>query len=281
MTLPLKILVLETAAVCNLRCNHCVHGLGLLPPRAQPYLDLALLYRVLGQIGQVETCYPALWGEPTLHPQLIEVLGTVRAHAKMVVLTTNGVAVDERLAAGIARYANRTLVGIPAATAATYRAVCGADRFEAALAGLQRLALEAPATTSWLYVVTSANEGEVDTARQLAARLGIDFQPKSAYLLPGAQIGPATGALSRYHADGTPRVDPQTCRAFWEALQVLADGTVTTCCYDYGNEVVIGDANTQHVLDDLWNGPRYQELRAQHLAGQLAPFCQRNCGMAP
>ena len=142
MTLPLKILVLETAAVCNLRCNHCVHGLGLLPPRGQPYLDLALLYRVLGQIGQVETCYPALWGEPALHPQLLEILSAIRSHATSVTLTTNGVAVDARLAVGIVRLVDRVVVGIPAATAATYLSICKVDRFDAALHGLQLLAAD-------------------------------------------------------------------------------------------------------------------------------------------
>jgi MoaA/NifB/PqqE/SkfB family radical SAM enzyme len=282
VTIPLQTLVLETAAVCNLRCTHCACGLGLTPKRAQPYLDLALAQRVLAQVGHVVTCYPALWGEPTLHPQLIEVLGAIRPHATSVVLTTNGVAVDARLANGIARRVDRTLVGIPAATATTYTAICGVDRFEAALSGLQRLALEAPAATTWVYVVTRENEGEADAARQLAARLGVDFTLKPVYAPAEFQGRPATAAhLSRYDAAGAPRADLLACRDFWAALQVLADGRVTTCCYDYHNEIVIGDATTQHVLDDLWNGPAYQELRANHLAGDLAAFCQRNCGRVP
>lgn len=281
MPLPLKTLVLETAAVCNLRCNHCACGLGLTPKRAVAYMDLALVQRVLTQVGQVQTCYPALWGEPTLHPQLIEVLAAIRPHATSVVLTTNGVAVDDLLANHIARRVDRILVGIPAATATTYQAVCGVDRFDAAIAGLCRLAAEAPQTTSWVFVVTSANEHEADTARILASRLGFDLQLKSAFMPAEFTAHPPAAAhLSRYVVDGTPRVDPRSCRDFWDALNVLADGQVTTCCYDFRNEVVIGDANTQHVLDDIWNGAAYQTLRVNHLTGPLAGFCQRNCGRA-
>lgn len=282
MTLPLQTLVLETVAACNLRCAYCVHGAGLLPRRTPALIDLGLVGRVLAQVGQVQTCYPALWGEPTLHPQLLEILGAVRAHARSVVLTTNGTQVDERTAAGIARRVDRVLVGFPAATAATYAAICGADQFDAAVRGLRLLAAELPQATSWVYVVTRANEHEIDAARALAAQLGVDLLLKPAWLLPGARAAAAAArALGRYDAAGTPRVDPHTCRAFWEALQVLADGRVTTCCYDFGNEVVVGDAGTQHVIDDIWHGAAYAALRAEHTAGRLAGFCQRNCGMVP
>jgi hypothetical protein len=113
----------------------------------------------------------------------------------------------------------------------------------------------------------------------LAAEVGVKFGVKSAYLLPGVKVGPQSAAhLSRYAVDGSPRVDPLTCRDFWDAMQVLADGKITTCCYDFRNEVVVGDAHTQHVINDVWYGPAYQALRENHLAGRLASFCRSNCG---
>jgi len=276
---PLKVLVLETASVCNLRCIHCAYSIGLTPHRTPTFIDVDLVNRVLEQVGYVDTCYPALWGEPTLHPQLLDVLVAIRPRAKSVVLTTNGVQVTEQLAASIARRVDRVLVGIPAATATMYQTMCGMDRFDDAMRGLRLFIADAPQKTSWIFVVTSANEGEADAARVLAAELGVDLVFRSAFLAPGIKVGPAsTAALSRYTADGTPRGDRLGCRAFWEAMQIQADGKVTTCCYDFHDEVVVGDANTQHVINDIWNGAAYQALRENHLAGKLATFCRDNCG---
>jgi len=277
---PLKTLVIETASVCNLRCIHCVYSLGLTPHRAPTLIDLDLVRRVLDQVGHVESCYPALWGEPTLHPRLLEVLDTIRPHAATVPLTTNGVLVDERLAAGIASRVDQILVGIPAASAVGYRTMCGVDRFDAAMRGLRLLAEAAPEKTSWIFVVTSANEGEIDSARELAAEVGVAPAFKSAYLAPGIGVPPASAAcLSRYATDGSLRADRLACRTFWDAMQVHSDGCVTTCCYDFGGEVVVGDARTQHIIDDVWRGEAYNKLRADHLAGRLASFCRTNCGM--
>jgi pyruvate-formate lyase-activating enzyme len=277
---PLKTLVLETASVCNLRCIHCVYSLGLTSHRAPTLIDLSLVNRVLEQVGHVETCYPALWGEPTLHPRLIEVLDAIRPHAATVSLTTNGVLVNERLAAGIAQRVDHILVGIPAASAAGYRTMCGVDRFDAALGGLRLFAAEAPEKTSWVFVVTSANEGEVDAACVLADEIGVAPAFKSAYLAPGIGVAPPSAAcLSRYAANGKLRANRLACRSFWDTLQVQSDGLVTTCCYDFGGEIVVGDARAQHVIDDVWRGPTYQALRENHLAGRLASFCRTNCGM--
>ncbi len=274
-----EILVLEAAAVCNLRCRHCPCGEGLTPQRARPYMDLALAGRVLAQVGRVTECYPALWGEPTLHPCLLDLLALIRPYAHRVTLTTNGVNVDARLAAGIARLVDHVLVGVPAGTASGYHAFCGADRFEDALRGLRLLAAEAPQRTEWIFVTTSANVGEADVARAAAAELGVSFRLKSVWLRPSAPVTPA--GTSRYTADGHPLVDRATCHDFWRALQVLADGQMTTCCYDFVNEVVVGDANTQHVIDDVWRGDTYERLRAEHAAGRWAGFCCTNCGMVP
>lgn len=285
MTTPvvsLKTLVLESASVCNLRCIHCAYGLGMTPLRTPHFIDLGLVNRVLERVGQVESCYPALWGEPTLHPQFLDVLAAIRPHARIVVLTTNGIEVNERLAAGISQHVDSIVVGIPAATASTYETICGVDRFDAAMRGLKLLAAVAPHKTSWVFVALSANEHEMDAARVLAAEIGATLSFKLAYLPPGTKVGPASAAhLSRYATDGSPRADRMACRTFWDAVQVQSDGKVTTCCYDFGNEVVVGDALAQHVIDDVWCGSAYQTLRENHLAGRLASFCRDNCGLPP
>ncbi len=53
---------------------------------------------------------------------------------------------------------------------------------------------------------------------------------------------------------------------FYEMF-VKADGSVTVCCVDWANELVVGNVN-ESSLREIWNGPRLAELRAVHLAGR-------------
>ena len=59
-------------------------------------------------------------------------------------------------------------------------------------------------------------------------------------------------------------------------LQIQWDGEVIPCCYDYNNQIVLGNAFEQPVLDIL-NGEKYELLRLAHREKKFAlfPFCNQ------
>ena len=59
-------------------------------------------------------------------------------------------------------------------------------------------------------------------------------------------------------------------------LQIQWDGEVIPCCYDYNNQIVLGNAFQQPVLDIL-NGDKYQLLRIAHREKkfELFPYCNQ------
>ena len=46
-------------------------------------------------------------------------------------------------------------------------------------------------------------------------------------------------------------------------MQVLWDGTVVPCCYDFDGRIFLGDLSRQSVKD-IWNGERYRSFREIH-----------------
>ncbi len=96
--------ILEITSDCNLSCPTCfaaAGGLGfnLSPPQVKSMLD-----SLVASEGQVEIVQIS-GGEPTLHPQLLEILGTVRdAGISRIMLNTNGLllAQDSTLAVELA-----------------------------------------------------------------------------------------------------------------------------------------------------------------------------------
>ena len=59
-------------------------------------------------------------------------------------------------------------------------------------------------------------------------------------------------------------------------LQIQWDGEVIPCCYDYNNQIVLGNAFQQPVLEIL-NGEKYQLLRIAHSEKKftLFPYCDQ------
>ena len=59
-------------------------------------------------------------------------------------------------------------------------------------------------------------------------------------------------------------------------LQIQWNGEVIPCCYDYNNQVILGNAFETPVLD-LLNGPKYRLLRYAHRMKKFAmfPYCNQ------
>ncbi len=68
------------------------------------------------------------------------------------------------------------------------------------------------------------------------------------------------------------------CTYIFYAMAINADGTVSACCPDWGQKLVIGDLRNSS-LKEIWNSEPMQKLRRQHLEGQRHnnEVC-RNCG---
>ena len=59
-------------------------------------------------------------------------------------------------------------------------------------------------------------------------------------------------------------------------LQIQWDGTVIPCCYDYNNQIVLGNA-FETPIPDIMNGYRYAALRSAHKTGEFFrfPYCDQ------
>ena len=111
----------------------------------------------------------------------------------------------------------------------------------------------------------------LDQAAALAKSLGLTFSASGAASEPGMSL--------RRHDDGSPW---SLCRRPWTVMYFTANGRALPCCIapfsQRGYEhYTLGDA-TQQTLQDIWNGPAYQEFRAALLSDQPPAACA-NCGL--
>lgn len=98
---PPRQLVIETAAVCQLRCPQCAIGLRWFD-RGTHFMSMELFNKVVDEAeGFIKHTYLHLWGEPTLNKNLPAMIRRTKEFST-VDLATHGLHIDEPLAEAIA-----------------------------------------------------------------------------------------------------------------------------------------------------------------------------------
>ncbi len=117
-----------------------------------------------------------------------------------------------------------------------------------------------------------AGDDELDAvteARRVAAELGVQ--------LKGSGEASADTVLQGDDVD----VTYQHCRRPWTLMYVTANGNVLPCCIAPFTTVPYGDIVLGNVfresLEDIWNGPRYQDWRRRMLSPEPPEACE-GCG---
>lgn len=80
-----------------------------------------------------------------------------------------------------------------------------------------------------------------------------------------------------YH--GTKSVHwSEYCKHPWMSITIKSNGDAAMCMEDYNNEIVLGNIQNES-LYDIWNGEKYEKLRADHLNLTPCIKCTEECDM--
>jgi radical SAM protein with 4Fe4S-binding SPASM domain len=63
---------------------------------------------------------------------------------------------------------------------------------------------------------------------------------------------------------------------FLHAFQILWDGRIVPCCFDFNGEIILGDTNVDSLID-IWNGEDFVKFRDAHEKGEFYkyPYCDK------
>jgi pyrroloquinoline quinone biosynthesis protein E len=247
-------LIAELTYRCPLRCVYCSNPLGYRAVRDA--LDGAAWSRVLHEAAALGAVHVGLTGgEPTLHPDLDEIVAGASAASLYSHLVTAGTTLDRGGLAALARAGLRSVqLSIQDAEAAASDEIAGAACFETKLAFAESVrALGLPLTIN--VVLHRHNLARVAEIVALAARLGAArlelanaqyqgwaLRNRAALLPTRAQLDAAAEIVARlrretsgleilfvlpdYHRDR-----PKPCMGGWgrQSVVVAPDGRVLPC----------------------------------------------------
>ncbi|MEO9221687.1 MAG: mycofactocin radical SAM maturase, partial [Mycobacteriaceae bacterium] len=161
----------ELTYACNLACVHCLSSSGKRDPRE---LSTEQCKAVIDELQRMQVFYVNIGGgEPTVRSDFWELVDYATAHQVGIKFSTNGVKIDETVAARIASsdYVD-VQISLDGATVEVNDAVRGAGSFDMACRALQNLADAGFRDAKISVVCTRHNISQLDEFKALADRFG-------------------------------------------------------------------------------------------------------------
>lgn len=276
-TMP-ESLSVEPASVCNLQCPECTLGGGRLQ-RPGLLMDINTFDNALQPLTPwLVSCQFFLQGEPTLNPNLCQMISTAHRHRIFTTVSTNGQTLTPKLCSNLVTSGlDRLIISVDGTTQDVYEKYRVGGRLQAVINGISNMA-EArhelgrhnPELTVQ-FIIFRHNEHQISQIKRLARQWGADHVVlKTAQIenqIHAVEMLPQNPKYSRYrmNADGTISTKRQfstNCFRLRSTMVVTANGDVAACCYDKNCHHCIGNVNTTDIRT-IWLNSQTEQLRRQ------------------
>ena len=270
---------LESTNACNLRCVMCPTGLGLTQ-RRKGFLDWDLFRRIVDEMApHVSTTTLHIWGEPLLHPRVVDMISYCRDHGLNAEISTNAVLLTPDLSQAILDAGLGAIyLCLDGTTAETYERVRREATFEQTRENILRFVelrragcYERPLTKLQIIEIAPTADETAGFKRAWAIP-GVDQVNVKAFDSWGDQVG----EISALRVGERPGLPPRFhCPNLWYHVHVYWDGTLVCCDRDYDAAFPLG--NVADGVMKAWRGPQMTRLRLKHINHDLddVPSCGR------
>ena len=264
-------LQIEPTNYCNVDCITCPSSRS---SRKRGYMDFALFQRIVDDASQigVKRISLSLHGEPTLHPQIVEMISYIKSKDLQFNLTTNGTLfsrqkIEAILRAGV-NSGDHITFSVFGHSKEVHEGIVRGGNYEKEVKSIfeflelrNKFGMNGPVLET-VYHTMPENEheeqqyikhwrGVVDHAR-LGGKISVSF--------------------SEYKREGKPiEKRTQTCGRIWETMPVFWDGDVTICSHDVDGEWVFGNLR-EHSISELWHRERLSAIREIHKQRRFEEF---------
>ena len=240
-------------------------------------MDNNIFDKVLDEIKGYKTPLRFIrWGEPTLHPKMISWIRTARANGVICHINTNGYKIDdEMIAAFIDIPLDSIKFSFQGVDAKSYREMRNKDFFEGLLSVVMKL-YEKRNNQPYPFIhisttITYETGDQVEMFKNLTSRF-TDRVSVGRTILEHMDVN--TGKLSDEERERLRCLKDQEsvikdyveCPEVFDKLSINWDGTVSACCKDYDNFMVIGDIR-ENSIKEIWRSEKMNEYR--HMLAEM------------
>ena len=261
---PPPYLVIEPTNVCNLSCLMCPHR---VMKRGKGFMDFGLFRKIIDEASEfVDLVYLHLFGEPLLHPRIVDFVNYAGGKGFTVVFSTNGLLLNERMIHLLMDSPLDLLIlSLDAVNPSKYEMIRKGGDFHLLLRNLERFDQEFNKSRNRgllnaviQFIEMRINQEEVDAFVDFCrSRFSIPYRVKRFHCFADQieEIRKLDIPLEQKKP-----LSQRVCYEPWRGMVVGWDGKVVPCCNDYDYKYVLGDLKEKTILE-IWNGERIRRLR--------------------
>lgn len=285
LTYP-RIFMIEPTNICNGLCPLCPVG-ARIDKRKKGHLRYDDYVKLIDEIKDIaKTVIMNFAGEPILNRDIGKIAAYSEANGIYTIIGTNGTLdkSEELVDSGV----SEILFALDGATEETYREYRTyrdgtgfgtiVDNLKRIVARKRELGVDKPAIILQ-FVVFKHNEHEIEEITKLGEELGvdaIDFKPvciNDFFDTPLedliAKFSPKKRGHLGYKKEEHAVTKPPWCSFSFHETEILWNGDVTACCYDYDGDYVVGNVFSDGGFKSIWKSKAYRDLRKKIVKQRL------------
>lgn len=280
-------LELELTNTCNLKCLMCPTGTGV-SIRERGFFDDELYNKILAEVKGMKMGIRFIrWGEPMLHPRLIDYIAQAKADGHLVHMNTNATMLDEimikkLLDAGL----DSIKFSFQGVDAKSYGEMRQGANFKQVVSNIAKMyGMRGNSLTPYMHISTTTTyENETDIAKFKTEMAKIcDFITVGQTLLDYIDTEKTRLDASLKQKLTELKTKQQITRARFVNPPCLAGefcvnwNGICSCNFDYDYNHVIGDLREQ-TIREIYNGEKMHEHFVQVRDGiEKIPYCSIRC----
>ena len=286
-------LSVEPASVCILHCPECTLGGGRLQ-RSGQLMDMKTFENALVPLSPwLVSCQFFLQGEPTLNPNLCQMIASAHRRRIFTTISTNGQTLTPELCSNLVSSGlDRLIVSVDGTTQEVYEKYRMGGSLQAAIDGIDNMVAARKALNRHnplievQFIVFRHNEHQISQIKQLAHQWGADrVVLKTAQIenpTHAAELLPQNPKYSRYRIDTNGKASIKrhynsNCFRLRSTMVVTSNGDVAACCYDKNCQHPLGNINQANAIA-IWLSPEANHQRQQVWCTPKGLNICQNCG---
>lgn len=250
---------IELTNFCNLRCIFC--GQQAMT-RKKGFMTEKIFKKVIDECAKYKTPIRfARWGEPFVHPKIINFCKYIKSKGLLIHITNNGLFIKESdMKALVKLEVNSLVFSFQGATKKEYEKMRNNHRYDDLKSNILKIIkirgnrekpfIHVSSTMTneskkqinafvnyWVNIVDSVGIGKTNLSRLNT------HQIKSFKSIDKLAVLKKQETIKKYY---------RPCTEVYQKLSIDWDGKITCCCGDYDNFLVVGNLK-QESLFDIWN----------------------------
>lgn len=281
---------IELTNYCNIRCNMCPVGTKNMK-RHQGMMNSETFERVCQQIekNDIKGVRLIRWGEPTIHPYFLEYLKRLKQIEGLLVhFNTNGIHLSDRMLTEIVNMQiDSVKFSFQGIDELTYSEMQSGGKFNTIIDNIKRLyEIRGNAEKPYIFVTTTTtyesseeikyfkNEIEKYCDELVVGKTNIEFVDLNEMNISSDRYKLYKDYINNNKMTRMPYL--QVCPELFDKLSINWDGTVSACCKDFDNQMIIGNIMEQDIKE-LFHNRIENEYRKSLVEKEYTslPLCEK------